>query len=241
MISPLEDRYDDRIVGVLSCYDRVVITGTIPTVSYAGGMTRFLYASGIRIFDYPDFASTLRDRVRERAASIASDAGITIEHIARGHIRKEEVVAKVLERRGDHPGLVHMLSAMEACSSNRPWHDKQTGKTYLRPDTGKCLHYYFYFMDAELGLVYLRVPTWALFRLQFYCNGHGWLACQLMAEGIAFTTADNAFVRIDDWQRAQELANALSPDLLHRTVCSTVMPRCAVRCSTCSGSPITGA
>jgi hypothetical protein len=30
----------------------------------------------------------------------------------------------------------------------------------LRPDTGKCLHYYFYFIDAELGLIYLRVPTW---------------------------------------------------------------------------------
>jgi hypothetical protein len=24
---------------------------------------------------------------------------------------------------------------------------------YLRPDTGKCLHYYFYFIDAELGLI----------------------------------------------------------------------------------------
>jgi hypothetical protein len=42
----------------------------------------------------------------------------------------------------------------------------------LRPDTGKCLHYYFYFIDAELGLIYLRVPTWCPFRLQFYCNGH---------------------------------------------------------------------
>jgi hypothetical protein len=30
--------------------------------------------------------------------------------------------------------------------------------------------------------------------------------------------ADNAFVRIDNWQRAQELADALSPDLLHRTL-----------------------
>jgi hypothetical protein len=35
----------------------------------------------------------------------------------------------------------------------------------VRPDSGKCLHYYFYFIDAELGLVYLRVPTWAPFRL----------------------------------------------------------------------------
>ena len=36
----------------------------------------------------------------------------------------------------------------------------------MRPATGKCLHYYFYFIDAELGLIYLRVPTWTLRRHQ---------------------------------------------------------------------------
>jgi hypothetical protein len=107
---------------------------------------------------------------------------------------------------------------MEACPAYKPWHDKQTHKTYLRPDSGKCLHYYFCFMDAELGLVYLRVPTWAPFRLQFYCNGHSWLARRLTAEGIAFTAADNAFIRIDDWQRARDLADGFSPDLLHRVL-----------------------
>src|SRR5712672_716835 len=225
MTGSLTERYDDRIAGVLSCYDRVVVTGTLPTVCYAAGMTKFLYAIGVRIFDYPQFASTLRDRVRERAASLAAQAGITIEHIAKSHIRKEAVVAEVLKRRGEHPGLVHVISAMEACGAYQPWHDKQTHKTFVRPDSGKCLHYYFYFIDAELGLVYLRVPTWAPFRLQFYCNGHSWLARQLTAEGIGFTAADNAFIRIDDWQRAQDLADRLSPDRLH-----LVLDRYAAQC-----------
>ena len=218
MTSALLDRYDDRIAGVLSCYDRIVITGTLPTVCYAAGMTRFLYARDVRIFDYPQFAATLRERVRERAALLAAQAGIVIEHIAKSHIRKEAVVAKVLETRGDRPGLVHVISAMEACDAYQPWHDKQTHKTYVRPDTGKCLHYYFYFLDDELGLIYLRAPTWAPFRLQFYCNGHSWLARRLAAEGIGFTAADNAFVRIDDWARAQELADGFSPDRLHRVL-----------------------
>jgi len=128
------------------------------------------------------------------------------------------VVGKVLETRGDHPGLVHVISAMEACDAYQPWHDKQTHKTYVRPDTGKRLHYYFYFLDDELGLIYLRAPTWAPFRLQFYCNGHSWLARRLAAEGIGFTAADNAFVRIDNWTRAQELADGFSPDRLHRVL-----------------------
>ena len=157
MPSTLVDRYADRISGVLSCYDRMVITGTLPSVCYAEGMTKFLNAHHVRIFDYAKFAEPLRDRVREQAVSLA--AGVSIQFIAKSHIRKEAVVAKVLEQRGEHPGLVHVISAMEACDTYKPWHNKQTHKTYVRPDSGKCLHYYFYFMDAELGLVYLRVPT----------------------------------------------------------------------------------
>ena len=153
MSQSLTERYDDRIGGVLSCFDRLLITGTVPVICYAEGMTRFLIAKGIRIFDYPQFAQTLRDRVRDRAAALASEAGLTIEHIAKSHIRKEEVVARVLAQRGDHPGLVHIISAMEACDSYRPWHDKASGKTFVRPDSGKCLHYYFYFMDARFGLI----------------------------------------------------------------------------------------
>jgi hypothetical protein len=193
-----------------------VITGTLPVVCYAAGMTGYLNAKGTRIFDYPQFAMTLRDRVRECAASLAAEAGVSIEHISKSHIRKEDVVARALEQRGDHPGLVHVISAMEACDAYKPWHDKQTHKTFLRPDSGKCLHYYFYFQDARFGLIYLRVPTWAPFRLQFYCNGHGWLARKLTAQGIGYTMADNAFVRMDDWARAQQLADTLSPDQLHR-------------------------
>jgi hypothetical protein len=49
MTGSLTERYDDRIAGVLSCYDRVVVTGTLPTVCYAAGMTKFLYAIGVRV------------------------------------------------------------------------------------------------------------------------------------------------------------------------------------------------
>jgi hypothetical protein len=216
MTQMLTERYRDRMVGVLSCYDRIVITGTLPGACYAGGMTSFLYSRGIRIFDYARFAEPLRERIRARAQEACAEAGIQIEHINKPHIRKEEVVAKVLARRGDHAGLVHVISAMEACESYRPWHDKATGKTALKPDSGKCLHYYFYFIDEKFGLCYLRVPTWCPFRLQFYCNGHAWLARKLTAAGIDYALADNAFVRIEDIDRAQALADTMRPDELHR-------------------------
>jgi hypothetical protein len=89
-------------------------------VCYAAGMTGYLNANGIRIFDYPAFAKTLRDRVRERAALLAAEAGVTIEHVGKAHIRKEDVVARVVSERGDRPGLVHIISAMEACEAYKP-------------------------------------------------------------------------------------------------------------------------
>ena len=56
MGSGLLERYDDQISGVLSCYDRIIITGTLPGVCYAQGMTSFLTTKGTRIFDYARFA-----------------------------------------------------------------------------------------------------------------------------------------------------------------------------------------
>ena len=86
----LTERYRERLAGVLSCYDRIIVTGTLPGACYAKGMMGFLSARQIRVFDYPRFAEPLRDRVRDRAAELASAAGITIEHIAKKHIRKED-------------------------------------------------------------------------------------------------------------------------------------------------------
>jgi hypothetical protein len=177
MAQMLTERYRERLYGVLSCYDRMVITGTLPGICYAGGMTSFLYAKGIRIFDYARFAEPLRDRIRERAERLAAEQGARIEYIAKAHIRKEEVVAKVLAARGDHAGLVHVISAMEACQSYQPWHDKLSGKTYLRPDTGKCLHYYFYFIDEKRDCVICACPPGVRFACSFTVTATaGWRA-----------------------------------------------------------------
>ena len=50
------------------------------------------------------------------------------------------------------PGWCASSRPWKPCPTYQPWHNKQTGKTYLVPDDGKCLHYYFYFLDEDLGL-----------------------------------------------------------------------------------------
>ncbi len=55
----LTEKYSDQICGTLSCFDRVIIQGTLPGICYPEGMTSFLYANKIRIFDYPQYASSI--------------------------------------------------------------------------------------------------------------------------------------------------------------------------------------
>jgi hypothetical protein len=203
----LPEKYHDELYGVLNCYDRVIIMGHLQPLCYAKGMTGYLYRHRIRIFDYSQFAKPLRDEIRANAQAIAQENGLEIEFIRKSKsLRKEARIREILHSRGAHPGLVHIFSAMEGCSTYYPWHDKQTHKTYLKGKQGKCLHYYFYFIDEELGLCYLRVPTWCPFRLQFYFNGHNWLAAQLQARGIAFQQQDNAFLEIADFDTANQIA-----------------------------------
>ncbi len=212
----LTQRYFDKISGIISCYDRVVIHGTIRNFSYAAGMTGYLKSHNIRIFDYTQFAEPLRDEIRKNAQRIAEENGLEIEFIRKNDFRKEDRIHEILEERGNQPGLVHIFSAMESCSSYKPWHNKQTHQTYLRHAPGKCLHYYFYFIDEELGLCYLRVPTWCPFRLQFYFNGHNRLAHLLKEQGINFTLIDNAFAGIDDFTQAQRLNDSLRVETINQ-------------------------
>jgi hypothetical protein len=194
----------------------MLISGTLTSVGYAAGMSTYLTVHGIRLFDFPEFAETLRDEIRENAQNIAVANGLEIEFIRTKNFRQDDRIRAILKERGEDPGLVHIFSSMEGCNYFQPWYDKKTGRTSLKYKQGKCLHYYFYFIHESFGLCFLRVPTWAPFRLQFYCNGHNWLANQLKKEGIAFHQVDNTFVNIANFTRAQELSNAFPVNILHQ-------------------------
>lgn len=206
--SSLISRYASQIAGQLGCFDRVVITGNLLDVCHPAALERRLHASHIRCFELGRFAEPLRDAMRDHALTLARTAGLEVEFIQRRNFRKEDRIAEILHRRGEHPGLVHVFSAMEPCPAFRPWHDKTSGRTGVKLTQGKCLHFYFYFVHERLGLGYLRVPTWLPFRLQFYFNGHNWLAHALRQAGITFEMADNAFVEIADGKEAQTLSDA---------------------------------
>jgi len=110
----LTERYQSQMARVLSCYDRIIIQGTVPKWCYAKGMTDYFYEHQIRIFDYPRWAEPLRDAIRESLEHMAAEKGIEIEFIRskKNKFRQEKRVQELLDQRGDGPGW---------CAFCRPW------------------------------------------------------------------------------------------------------------------------
>jgi hypothetical protein len=81
----LIERYADKISGVLSCFDRLIIQGTIQGWCYAGGMTTFLHVHQIRIFDFPQWANDRREELRQNAERLAAEHGLQIEFIRKNN------------------------------------------------------------------------------------------------------------------------------------------------------------
>ena len=215
----LTEKYADKIYGTLTCYDRMIIQGYIPGWSHAEGMTGYLYANNIRIFDFASFSQPLTEQIRQNTQRIADENGIEIEFIRKLRaFRKDGRIQEIIANTGKTEGLIHIFSAMEQCNTYKPWHDKTNGKTSLKFDQSKCPHYYFYFIDKELGLCYLRVPTWAPFRLQFYMDGHNLLAHKLQKKGIDYRMRDNAFLEVSDIEMAQRLSDRINPEDLHKVL-----------------------
>ena len=129
----LTERYQGQIAGVLSCYDRIIIQGTLPKWCYAKGMTDYFYQHQIRIFDYPQWAEPLRDAIRQNMERIAAESGTEIVFVrSKKKFRQEKHVRPVLDQRGEEPGVVCILSAMEPCGSYKPWHDQRPTKRPAR-------------------------------------------------------------------------------------------------------------
>jgi hypothetical protein len=101
-MASLVERYADRLHGVLSCYDRMVMTGTLPQVCYAEGMTWFPYRPKGSYFRLPArFAEPLRDAIRIRAQELAQSAGIDLKSTNAGLRSAATPVSHVEHARGD--------------------------------------------------------------------------------------------------------------------------------------------
>lgn len=203
-------RHRDRIVGILSGFDRMLFRGTLRSISYVDGLDKFLSSQHVLYKDFASYAEGVSERVKAHAIALATEAGRPYEYLASPQVRKDDRARAIAERDGVSDGLVCVLSSVEPCRSFTIRRDRQAKRLRLVSGDRKCLHLYFYFVDRDFGLMHVRLQTWLPLTIQVCINGRAWLARQLAHAGVAFTAVDNCFTTIADVPRAQRLADDLT-------------------------------
>jgi DNA-binding MarR family transcriptional regulator len=171
-------------------------------------MMRYLSRVGVLLKDFAAFAGAWTERVRAAAHQLAQQSNRPLLYL-HGSSQRKELLARELARRDSlTTGLIGIWSVVEPCLTYFVRRDREQKKLMLRLEPGKCLHYYFYFLHEQLGLLHLRLQTWFPFAIHLCLNGRHWLARQLDQARIGYVQRDNCFTWIEDLSRAQQLAHA---------------------------------
>jgi hypothetical protein len=198
------EKFSTLFVCLLSCFDRVIFKGHLP---FGGDDHLNNYVDGVLRMKRKDFLPWLEQHSQtlvEHAQAWAQRFGRPYEY-RQGRFQKEAFIQELIRRDKLDVGLVAVLCVQETCRSVKLRYGQGRPRLVFAQRPQRVLYYYW--LDANFGLMYVRLQTWFPYTTQAYVNGHSWLAQQLRQWGIGFQQHDNAFVALDDPARAQQLAD----------------------------------
>jgi hypothetical protein len=202
-------RQASRIQGSISGFDRVLFRGVLRSISYVQGLDWFMGSQRVGFKDFRWFVEKFSAGIKKRAQQIAERAGRPFQFVPSGKASKEALVRKLLAEQPVQEGLICVLSCVEPCRTFTVRRDREKRQLRLVPRQAACLHFYFYFLDRDFGLMHVRLQSWLPLSIQVCVNGREWLARQMQREGIAYEQKDNCFTQIADLPRAQALLDGL--------------------------------
>jgi hypothetical protein len=198
-------KFASVICWMLSCFDRVLFRGHLP-ISRPYEIENFVdYVLKMRRADFMKRVTPhWSKRLVQYAKGFAKKAGRLYEY-RQGDLDKDAWAKKQIASHGLRQGLVGVLCVMETCGTFKLGYAEDRPRLVPRKIPVRVLYYYF--LDRDLGLMHVRLQTWAPFTCQIYVNGHDFVARKLEQKGLGFEQVDNAFVKLADPQQAQRLAD----------------------------------
>ncbi len=191
-------RFQDRIQGVVSGFDRVLFRGSLRRLNHAHGMELYLHVNNILFKDYENHVKRLSQRVKDLSTAPFREQNLPVEYLWRGDIDKDKMARQIAAERGITSGDVCVLSAKELAPTFQ--HERTQMVIRQRP----CLALYHYRIDPEWGWMHARIQTWFPFKIHICINGREWLARRMDKEGLGYVRLDNCFPWIEDYARAQQ-------------------------------------
>jgi hypothetical protein len=200
------ERFSGLVKGTLSGFDRIVFKGFLLPLMSASGVMSFCRAKSILNKDYKSWMMAQTKMITDHAQQYSlENCGRPIIPLSTWRLRKEEIAHEQQQKLQISQGLIGVWSCLEAGSSYRATYSAKTGFPLLQPYQTRCKHLYFYFDDANLGFMNIRLQTWFPYHIQVCLNGREWLRRSLEHKKIDYLAHGNKFLHIADYQKAQDL------------------------------------
>ena len=201
------NRFNGKINGVLETFDRVIINGYIQPFQNPRLFLYYLIQKDILLKDFDSFAKQQTDTLCSHIESFVRENNCPLMYLNSGQIDKGESARRIFLERPDREGLICAFSAVELCKTMTVKPNRETKKLEVTSRPTKCKHYYLYYNDQEFGWMFLKIQTWFPYNVQIYLNGREYLSRLLLTEGIPFSMYNNSFSYIENFDKAQELAD----------------------------------
>jgi hypothetical protein len=203
-------RHKGRIAGSISGFDRMIFRGTLRWMTQPAGMGKFLNSQGVLLKDFGKYAEAVSEQIKRHAHELAAQSGRPDRYIHSGRESKDRIARSIAEKDQVEEGLICVLSCVETSPSFAIEKDRVSKQLRLVVKARPCLHFYFYWMDREFGLMHIRLQTWAPYAIQIYVNGREWLARQMDRGHIGYEKHDNCFTAIANFAKAEQLMERLN-------------------------------
>lgn len=199
----------EKINGTLETFDRMIVNGYLSNLCNYRQFLYYLIQNNIKLKDFDRFALDQTESLVNNIENYVKNNNAEIIHLNSSKIDKDEIAKNIFKENSSKTGLIVALSTVELCNTMTVKPNHETKKLEVTSKSTKCKHYYFYYNGLKFGWMFLKIQTWFPYNVQVYINGREYLSKILDKENIKYEMYNNSFSYIEDFDRAQKLANGI--------------------------------
>jgi len=205
---------ENKISLDIECVDRVYLNGYVKYLQMAGGVINFIREQKGLPIPSPKVLYEMTQSYHQLVAEFAKQEGLEIYKFKKKE-DKDQVAKRAMGKLKSRSGVVLIGKAQEKAKAFRGKRedraDKKVWFNYSRYEVN-VTHYYFYILDENFGLGFIKVCSYLPFEVKVCFNGHEWAKQHLRQEGIEFEALSNGFASCVDPKRLQQICHSLSAE-----------------------------
>ncbi|MCL1790890.1 MAG: hypothetical protein FWG40_05960 [Peptococcaceae bacterium] len=203
------EKFSEKINGALQTFDRVLINGYLSNLFSYRKFLYYLIQNDIKLKDFKTFANEQTALLCSHIENYIKESHVKVQYLESGKLNKDELARRAFAQDMSKTGLIAAFSVLELCNTMTVVSNYDTKQLEVASRSSKCKHYYLYYNDEEFGWMFFKIQTWFPYNAQIYINGREYLSRLLDKHDIQHTMYYNSFADIENFQKAQELADGI--------------------------------